>query len=97
MDPFEGYGVFTLPSHTVEMSAIVAAMQRAADEVGLGDQFQITIGNDTVPFICDLEFDAFAKSFPKAPHTDLETAFRESLLVFQQQVARGWLTPANVA
>ena len=92
LEPFAGYGVFTLPSHTVEMADIVAAMQRAAQEVGLADQFQITVGDDKVPFICDLEYDAFAKSFPNAPHTELEAAFCESLSVFRQQITKGWLS-----
>lgn len=96
LDPFDGYGVFTLPSYTVEMADVVAAMQRAANEIGLGDKFQVTVGNDTVPFICDLEFDAFKKSFPNAPHTDLEEAFGKSLAVYREQVAKGWLTQADV-
>lgn len=96
LDPFEGYGVFTLPSHTVDMNDLVAQMREATSELGFGDHFQVTVGNAEVPFICDLEFDEFANTFPHAPHTELGTAIRQSLLVFRDQATRGWLTLADV-
>jgi nucleoside-diphosphate-sugar epimerase len=97
LDPFEGYGVFTLPSHTVDTAQIVEAMQTAADDLGLAEQFEITIGNDEVPFICDLEDDSFREAFPAAGLTSLEQAIRQSLEVFLDQVERGWLTEQDVA
>jgi nucleoside-diphosphate-sugar epimerase len=97
LEPFDGYGVFTLPSRSLETSQIVEAMQQAADEVGLAKQFQITIGADEVPFICDLEYDPFLKAFPRTPHTSFEPALRESLNVFKTQVDRGWLSKSAVA
>lgn len=91
--PFTGYGVFTLPSHTVDMAAIIATMRRAATETGLAAHFAITAGNAEVPFICDLEFEPFLKAFPETPHTLLATAMKESLQVFRKQRERGWLKP----
>ena len=89
--PFAGYGAFTLPSFTVATDEIVASMQRAADQLGLGERFQITIGKDEVPFICDLEFEPFVKTFPGVPHTPLYEGVRRSLEVFVDQARRGWL------
>ena len=97
VEPFEGYGVFTLPAQTVAMPDFVAVMKSAAASVGLGERFQVSHGDDEVPFICDLEFDEFAKAFPKTPRTDLETALRQSLNVYQAQVEKGWLTKADLA
>lgn len=93
VEPFEGYGVFTLPAETVTMPNFLATMKNAADDVGLSEQFQITHGDAEVPFICDLEFDAFQKAFPQSRHTSLREAIRESLQVYKLQVERGWLEP----
>ena len=89
--PFEGYGVFTLPSHTVDTAEIVATMHRAASETGLGDNFAVTAGIEEVPFICDLEYEPFLQAFPDTPHTPLAEAVQESLEAFKVQRARGWL------
>jgi UDP-glucose 4-epimerase len=91
MAPFSGYGVFTLPSHTIDTLEIIDAMRRAASETGLAAHFAITAGTAEVPFICDLEYEPFLQAFPKTPHTPLADAIRESLLVFTQQRERGWL------
>ncbi|MES2789661.1 MAG: NAD(P)-dependent oxidoreductase [Planctomycetota bacterium] len=91
--PFNGYGVFTLPSHTVDTAEIIATLRRAASEAGLAENFNITAGTAEVPFICDLDYAPFLQAFPKAPHTPLATAIRESLQVFQVQRERGWLKP----
>lgn len=96
LDPFDGYARFTLPSETLEMHTIVEAMKEGAEELGMADQFEISIGMDTVPFICDLEFEPFRTAFPCAPLTPIKTAVRDSLAVFQQQVERGWLTAADI-
>lgn len=91
LQPFEGHGVFTLPSRTLDTTEIVGSLRQVADDLGLIDRFQITIGNDDVPFICDLEFEPFLKAFPKVPHTPLKDALRQSLEVFLDEVRRGWL------
>ena len=96
MEPFAGYGTFTLPAHTVEMQDFVAAMRQAAQDVGLASQFKISFGTDEVPFICDLEYEPFLETFPKTPHTSLEVALRGSLNVFKEQVSKGWLSAAHV-
>lgn len=89
--PFTGYGVFTLPSHTVDTAEIIATMWRAASETGLSAHFAITAGTAEVPFICDLEFEPFLQAFPETPHTPLGTAMKESLQTFTKQRERGWL------
>jgi len=91
LERFDGYAAFTLPSLTLTTDEMVASMRRAASELGLGGQFQITVGRDEVPFICDLEYEPFLKAFPKAPHTPLDDAVRKSLEVFLDQARRGWL------
>lgn len=96
LEPFEGYGVFTLPSRTLETVEIVETLRRVADELGMIDQFKVTIGNETVPFICDLQYEAFCQAFPNVPHTTLEQALRQSLQVFLDQASRGWLTAEHV-
>ncbi len=88
VEPFEGYAAFTLPSHTVETSQFVSAIQAAARELGIEDQCSVTAGSDEVPFICDLDFEPFLKAFPKSPHTPFEQAVRESLATFLDQLER---------
>jgi len=91
LEPFEGHGVFTLPSLTLDTRQIVDAMQRAAEELGIGEAFKISVGDEEVPFICDLEFAPFTDQFPGVPHTPLDEAIQSSLEVFREQVRRGWL------
>ncbi len=89
--PFSGHGVFTLPSHTVNTAEMIAAIRTAATDSGMAENFGITAGTAEVPFICDLEYEPFLNAFPKAPHTPLAQAVRESLQVFKMQRERGWL------
>ena len=96
VEPFDGYAAYTLPSHTVETQQVIDAIQKAAGELGLSDGCQITVGTDEVPFICDLDFAPFMKAFPKAPHTDLNLAVKQSLQVFMEQVRKGWLKPEDL-
>ena len=96
LESFDGYGVFTLPSRTLETQEIVEALRQAAGDLGLAAQFKITIGEEEVPFICDLDNEPFHTAFPSVPHTALIQALRESLKVFLDQVHRGWLTEQDV-
>jgi len=89
--PFKGYGVFTLPSHTVDTAEIISTMRQAASDIGLAENFAITSGTAEVPFICDLEFSPFLQAFPATPHTNLKQAIQESLQVFKTRRERGWL------
>lgn len=91
LEPFDGYAAFTLPSLTLTTDEMLASMRRAAAELGLAERFQITIGRDEVPFICDLEYEPFLKAFPKSPRTPLDEAVQRSLEVFVDQARRGWL------
>src|SRR5215469_6317315 len=91
LEPFDGYGVFTLPSLTLSTDEIVASMRRAAAGLGLAEGFQITVGKDDVPFICDLDYEPFVAAFPNVPHTSLDDGVRKSLEVFCDQARRGWI------
>jgi nucleoside-diphosphate-sugar epimerase len=90
--PFAGYGVFTLPSRTLSTAEFVDSMRRAAGDLRLEQLFQITIGTQDLPFICDLEFAPFVEAFPNVPHTPLDAAVRQSLELFVEQARRGWLS-----
>ncbi|MAI32660.1 MAG: hypothetical protein CMM07_13435 [Rhodopirellula sp.] len=90
-EPFAGYAAFTLPSHTVDTSQFVSAITEAAENIGIASQCKITVGNQTVPFICDLAYDTFRKAFPNVPHTQLDIAVHASLRIFQEQIKKGWL------
>jgi nucleoside-diphosphate-sugar epimerase len=94
---FDGYGVFTLPSLTLETNEIVEALRQAAADLGLAEQFKITVGEGEVPFICDLDFEPFTVAFPQTPHTPLDQALWNSLEVFLDQVQRGWLTERDIS
>jgi nucleoside-diphosphate-sugar epimerase len=91
LEPFDGYGVFTLPGLTLSTDEMVASMRRVAADIGLADQFQITVGRDDVPFICDLEYEPFVKAFPHVPRTPLDEGVRTSLEVFLDHARRGWI------
>ena len=88
---FSDFGVFTLPSLTLETQEIVHAIRAGAELLGWQEP-QISVGPDTVPFICELEFQPFLDRFPDAPHTSLDAAVRSTLEEFQRQVAAGQLT-----
>lgn len=90
--PFDGHGIYTLPAQTVDSHGFTQHIWSAAEEIGLGGGFDISVGDDEVPFICDLDFAPFVEQFPSAPLTPLAEAARLSLLEFQSQQAQGWLT-----
>lgn len=91
MASFSDYGVFTLPSHTVDTRRFVETLHQAAAELGCSEDVRISVGDSEVPFICDLEFGPFLNAFPSTPHTPLLTAVKESLVYFRQQAESGWL------
>ena len=91
MAPFRGYGLFTLPSHTVDTAEIIALIRRAASETGLDANFAITAGTAEVPFICDLQYGPFLLAFPETPHTPLAMAIQDSLKFFRMQRDRDGL------
>jgi len=94
--PFDGYGVFTLPSRTLETEEIVEGLRQVAGDLGLAGQFKITFGEEEVPFICDLDYEPFTAAFPNIPHTALAQSLRKSLEVFLDQARRGWLTEQDL-
>jgi hypothetical protein len=72
-------------------SEIVESMRRLAADIGLVERFRITVGNEDVPFICDLEYEPFVQAFPNVPHTPLNQAAQRSLEVFLEHARRGWI------
>ena len=96
IDPFDGYGVFTMPHHTVDTSTIVGLLKQAAVDLGVASQFHITIGPGEAPFISELDSAPFLQAFPKVPNTPIDKAIRDSLAVFISQVRSGRLTERDV-
>ena len=92
LEPFTGFGIFTLPATTLAMPEVVDTLKTAAAQVGLSDGFNITFGDSEVPFICDLEYEAVLQAFPNIPKTDFQQAVMESLTTFQAHVENGWIT-----
>lgn len=93
LDPFQGFGVFTMPHHTVDTARIVEGLKQAAHDLGIDSQFMITISQGEAPFISELDYEPFLRAFPNVPNTPLEQAIRESLAVFISQVKSGKLKP----
>ncbi|HUP78445.1 MAG TPA: NAD(P)-dependent oxidoreductase [Pirellula sp.] len=96
VDPFDGFGVFTMPHHTVDTSRIVDTLRHAAIDLGIASQFKITIGQSEAPFISELDYEPFLQAFPGVPNTSLDKAIRDSLAVFIDQAKRGWLTEHDI-
>ena len=82
LEPFSQYATFTLPSQTATTETLVAAMRKAANSLGLADKFAITIGDQRVPFACDVDFQPFVNAFPTAPLTPIDAAISESIEFF---------------
>lgn len=96
IEPFDGFCTLTLPSHSVDTTEMVELIRSAAVDLKLVEQFDISIGNDDVPFVSNLEFDAFTRQFPNVRRTALADAVRSTIEVYLAQVQRGWLTKENV-
>ena len=97
LDPFSGCGTFTLPSTTLAMREVVDTMKSAAATVGMSDRFDITFGDEEVPFICDIEYGSVLEAFPNIPQTDFEQAVVKSLETFRDHAEKGWITRADVS
>ena len=90
-DSFDGYGVFTMPSHTKTTEEILQVISTVASELNGMPEPEITIGDQEVPFICDLECNDFLARFPQTPHTSMEEGVRATLQEFAKQNEKGWL------
>lgn len=97
MQPYSGYGAYTLPSTTLSMSEVVETMYQAADEVELPARPQIDFGENEVPFICDLEFGSIFEAFPELPGANFHEGVKATLQTFRDFVDRGWITPDSLA
>ena len=82
--PPDGYHVFNTPSWTVPMDEVVRSIERAAAELGIADQCQITIGTDEAPFAYDFDFQSFLEHYPNVQQTPFDQAVRESIEEFRQ-------------
>ncbi|GAB5406954.1 MAG: NAD-dependent epimerase/dehydratase [Aureliella sp.] len=89
--PFDGYAVYTLPGQTTDSQGFTRHIEAAAKQLGLAAQCQISVGDDEVPFICELDFAPFLDRFPSAPLTPMSQAVEQSLSEFQRQHQLGWL------
>lgn len=78
----EGYQQYTLPGQSFTTEHFADVLRVVAEE--LGYKPRISVGDEEVPFICDLEFSRFTSRFPDAPLTPLEDAIRQSLEVFKK-------------
>lgn len=90
-EPFDGYGCFTLPAHTLEMEQVVASINSAAEHLGIAEHCHVSMGNEEVPFICELEFEPVLDAFPSIPCTDFSVGVMRSIETFQTYVSKGWL------
>ena len=82
LSPCEGNSVYALPSHTIDTAGFVDLMEEAAKKLGIADGFQISVGTEEVPFICELGYEAFLQRFPSVPHTSLSLAIEKSIRTF---------------
>ena len=96
VDPFAGYGMFTLPSHSLVTQQVVDAIEEAAKDLGIADQCHLSIGDQKVPFVSELQYQQFNDAFPRAPHTPIAKAVEQSLETFIQQVADGRLRASDI-
>lgn len=96
VEPFSGYGVFTMPHHTANSSHIVELLKQAASNLGIASQFKITVSQGEAPFISQLDFEPFRQAFPHVPNTPLDKAIHDSLAVFLDHAKRGWLTEGDL-
>lgn len=90
-EPFEGYGAFTLPSHTIGMETVLATLRKVAEETGFAAPQLITIGSQEVPFICELDFAPVMQAFPALPLTDFHEGVTSSIKTFRDHASKGWL------
>ncbi|QDT01988.1 dTDP-L-rhamnose 4-epimerase [Rubripirellula lacrimiformis] len=91
MEPYDGFGAFTLPSHTASTAEMINAMQTSASSLGIPERFQITAGESEVPFVCDLDFQPFLDAFPNTTHTPLSESIQQSIEHFVAEADQGRL------
>ena len=88
-EDFSGYGVYTLPSHTLTSQEVVDLIDRVAKDTLSISVPDISVGSEEVPFICDLECDDFLDQFPMVPHTPLAQGIASTLSKFKSQFDQG--------
>lgn len=62
-------------------------MRVAAQKLGIEEGFDITVGDEEVPFMCDVEYQSFIDAFPKAPKTPLNISVHCSTEFFLKTLA----------
>ena len=89
--PFEGYGAFNLRGRTVPLSDFLDLVKGAAEELGIGDQYKVSIADDAMqmPFVCDLDDSDTLAAFPDMSLTDLKEGVTASLARFKEMADSG--------
>ncbi|MEM9645363.1 MAG: NAD(P)-dependent oxidoreductase [Planctomycetota bacterium] len=87
--PFRGHHCLTLPGHCLESRELVDAMRSAARQLGIPAPFQITVGTDVVPFICEVDSQPFSDLFSEVPLTHMKQAVLETIEYYLRQVRQG--------
>lgn len=91
VDSFDGFGVYTLPSHCLSIAQMVEMIQEIAKQIEGVDDPQISVGDQEVPFICDLESQRIMDQFPSIPHTAISDGIKRTLETFCLHHKLGWL------
>jgi len=92
-EKFEGFGTYTMPSHTLSSQQMADVICEVAEQVeGLAGA-EVSVGEQSVPFICDLEYESFLKRFPNTPHSSIRDGVLQTLSTFLRQHQKGWLVP----
>ena len=90
-ESFDGFGVYTLPSHCLSIERMVEKMRDVAEHIQGIEPPQISVGDEEVPFICDLESQKILDRFPSIPQTSIDDGIRRTLETFCLQHKLGWL------
>ncbi|WP_404308867.1 NAD-dependent epimerase/dehydratase family protein [Neorhodopirellula lusitana] len=89
LEPFSGCGALTLPGHCLTTHQLVQEMREAAKLLGLSDRFQISVGSETVPFICEIDSQAIVAAFPKLKQTPVRQAVHDSIEFYVSRLRNG--------
>ncbi len=78
-----GYTCYTFPSATLTSEEFAQEIRSAATELGL--PCNVTVGRETVPFICDVDSQRFAAQYPEWSATPVRDAIKQSIQIFAGQ------------
>ncbi len=89
--PYDGYGAYNLRGKTVPLADFLAHVKTAAEGLGVGDQYKVSIAKEAMamPFVCDLDERDTVATFPEMTLTGLELGVSRSLERFIEMAAAG--------